>query len=426
MDRQSLNRSTQTIDLPEELIFVKYKYRRGPYLVSYRGYEYSLLRKELNVREKRLLLCYICKGVMFEASMNKESRFVCSSCATDGGSASPVEPIREAISELSARCPLNIRGCEWVGTIAILKTHIEKCDYLFTECPLECGNSMLLKFMSEHTESSCEERIISCDLCPISIKAKWLSQHLGECPNYLINCNKCQEILHRHYLHHHKSASCQFRFVECPYAKYGCADKLLFCELDKHVQDNKDQHLRILESSHKQLEQNYSKEITQLNLKCQKMISFMYSEQVQISFPCNLTDINHLRVRHSNISAQNVKFEYNNEILHLHIIRKQNRLYFAILFPSIREGSVTTLLINQDNINKSVLFQNVKLGYCWLFNVLTKDYSNVVPKEEQKVIPFCSVITTGLETSLLQPPYLKGDNFKLRIVFFDVIDFRNL
>ena len=226
---------TQTTDVPQELVFVKYKLNtRGPYSVRYRGYEYSLLRDELTERDKLFLLCSICEGVMIEATMCG-GKFSCDVCVPSGSDAIPVFPTRKTISELSSRCPLYLRGCKWVGTLATVLNHVEKCDYLFTACPLRCGDAMLQKNILEHVESNCNERIISCDLCDMPIVAKCLPEHLDLCPQFTIRCNECQENLFRKDLSDHNSNICLYRLVECRYAKYGCQEKLFREDLSDHT-----------------------------------------------------------------------------------------------------------------------------------------------------------------------------------------------
>ena len=225
---------TQTTDVPQELVFVKYKLNTsGPYSVKYRGYEYSLLRDELTERDKLFLLCSICEGVMIEATMCGAT-FSCDVCVPSGSDVIPVFATRKTISELSSRCPLYLRGCKWVGTLATVLNHVEKCYYLFTACSLRCGDAMLQKNILEHVKSNCN-RIISCDLCYIPIVAKCLHEHLDACPQSTIQCNECQENLFRKDLSDHNSNICLYRPVECRYAKYGCQKKLFRKDLSDHI-----------------------------------------------------------------------------------------------------------------------------------------------------------------------------------------------
>ena len=412
---------TQTTDIPQELIFVKYKLStKGPYSVRYRGYECSLLREELTERDKLFMLCSICKGVVIKATMCGV-KFACDLCVPTGGNALPVLPTRITISELSSLCPLYLRGCKWVGTLATVLNHVEECDYLFTVCPLGCSDIMLQKNIPQHKNSDCNERIISCDLCWMPIVAKCLSEHLDVCPKLTIQCNQCQVKLFRKDLCGHNFNICLYRPVECRYAKYGCKENLVYFQLNQHIIENYEVHITLLESSHQRLEtdihelkssneclkENLCKRNTQIvNLFSQSGIQDEYGN-IFINLPCDLSSTYQVCKLHKH----RVAFDFGNEIFYLNIIKElNNRLYFIVSFPSHREGKVTTCLINQEYTEDSVVFPSMELRCKPQISICEE--SNI---SKSKPIPSYSVISTGLEGSLLQPPFLQGGEFILRI-----------
>ena len=365
---------TQTTDVPQELVFVKYKLNTsGPYSVRYRGYEYSLLRDELTERENLFLLCSICEGVMIEATMCGAT-FSCDVCVPSGSDVIPVFPTRKTISELCSRCPLYLRGCKWVGTLATVLNHVEKCDYLFTACPLRCSDAMLQKNILEHVKSNCNERTITCDLCDMPIVAKCLHEHLDVCPQFTIQCNECQENLFRKDLSDHNSNICLYRPVECRYAKYGCREKLVYVQLNQHILENTEVHITLLESSHKRLETSFQKlessnkrikeDLYEQNTQIVNLLSQSENKDgcgnIFIRLPCDLYNTSIYQV--SRLQKHGVALNFKNETSYLNIIKESNnRLYFAISFPSHRQGNVTTHLINQTNIKDSIVFRNREL-----------------------------------------------------------------
>ena len=441
---------TQTTDIPQELIFVKYKLStKGPYSVTYRGYEYSLLLDELTERDKLFMLCSICEGVMVEATLCG-GKFTCHLCVPTGSDAIPVLPTRKTISELSSCCPLHLRGCKWVGTLATVLNHMEKCDYLFTVCPLGCSEVMLQKSIPEHKNVDCNERTISCDLCCVPIIAKCLPEHLDVCPKFTIQCNQCQEQLFRKDLSDHNSNICLHRPVECRYAKYGCRENLVYFQLNQHILENNEVHITLLESSHKLIETNFhtlESSYTRLETDFRGFeSSYKRFHELKSSNEClkedlcerNTQILNLLWQReitdvHGNIFINlphmckrlhtvcqphkcGVTLKFVNENFYLNIIKEfNNRLYFIISFPYHREGFVTTYLINQENTKDSIVFRNKELRCKPQLQFPFKSPGEESNNSESKPIPSYSVISTGLEVSLLQPPFLLNDVFILRI-----------
>ena len=406
--------STQTIDYPQELLFVALKHKRsGPYSISYRGYDRLLLCDELSGREQQFVLCSVCKGVMLEASITANNKIVCSVCVPPGSTATPVAAFRNIICAYPTRCPLYLRGCDWVGTLATIQSHVERCDYLYTVCPMLCGEIMLQKLITEHTKNSCVERHISCELCMQSVKVREVSEHLETCPNFVIRCSQCRKKLQRCYLETHLIKLCMYRPVNCAYYKYGCKDKIGFCEMSQHMNGNKDAHIKLLENAilekeNQQIEQvKLSTSLEQANFLLKQLL---FTNSIHVEFPCEMY-ISELTFGINIAMDRGININFEGISLQLVLTKESNnRLYFALVFPSHCTGTFRTLLINQDYVQDSILFPNTKIICKPCINRAVVS-SN---KSETKSL-YYSLISTGLEGILLHPPYLQGYYFKLKL-----------
>ena len=410
--------STQTIDYPQEFLFVALKHSRsGPYCISYRGYNRTLLTSELSEREKQLMLCSICKGVLFEASNGAEN-ILCSVCMPTDSIATPIAPFRKIINALPAHCPLCMRGCGWVGTLATIRSHVNRCDYLFTVCTLGCGELMLQKLITEHTENICMERYISCELCIQRIKVRELSEHLEICPNFIVSCKKCEEKLKRCHLETHLIELCKYRLVKCTYYKYGCRGEIKFCEMSQHMNNTKDVHITFLENAILEKDNQLK-----LKFKLEKANSLMKQllspNIISVRFPCEMY-ISGLSAGHKRVIDRGINIDFEGKSLKLILTQESNkRLYFALVFPSHCTGTFRTNLINQNNAQESILFEKARIicKPCIQYTELHSD--DLETSEESK--PQCdyySLISTGLEGVLLQPPYLQGGCFELKLILF--------
>ena len=399
--------ASQTVDSPQELLFVGWKRSRsGPYSVSYRGYSSSLLCDQLSEREQQLVLCNVCHGIMLGSSISVDNKILCSFCVPTHSNATPLARFTETICTFCARCPLTVRGFDWIGTLAAIQSHVEKCDYLFTVCTLGCSELMLQKLMVEHTKNSCVMRYISCELCLLSVRVQKLPEHLGICPKFIVSCEECGEALKRCCLDTHQINVCKYRPVKCTYSKYGCRGKMRFCDLSQHMNDTKDVHLKLLETAVAILEEK--------NIRIEKdnriltQLSDPYPISVQLQF--EQSSISRLKFGFMTFMDLGTNITFQDKTLKLIITQESNnRLYFALVFPSPCIGTCSTILVNQDNPQESILFKTAEI-VCPLLGYYQSH--SMVPSKKSILY---SLISTGLE-GLSQPPYLQGGWFKLKLM----------
>ena len=120
------------LDRIEDLVFVntiETSYRWG-------GYKKELVTQNLTALEETLLVCSVCRGIMYETcSIKGGLAQVCESCIGEEVSHHPVASIRSTISKLVCKCALYERGCEWEGRLGGLVEHMEECNEFIVQCP---------------------------------------------------------------------------------------------------------------------------------------------------------------------------------------------------------------------------------------------------------------------------------------------------
>ena len=95
-----------------------------------------------------------CEGITREACISSSGGQFCSCCEVRESKSSttnklvrksftkqrnppkqtPNVAVRKMVSSLKCSCPLLERGCEWLGTLKDLETHLDTCDYVGDKC----------------------------------------------------------------------------------------------------------------------------------------------------------------------------------------------------------------------------------------------------------------------------------------------------
>ena len=393
------DKSFQTIDLADELLYTATKPSKGKYRISYRGYKRMLLSEQLSSREESLLLCQTCEGVLFKASSDQSEEVLCECCVSRPDS-TPLLPVRRIVSKLPVKCPQYFRGCEWSGFISDIREHVELCGYLYVSCPQGCDESMLQQHTEEHVTHKCIERMVLCDLCTKSIKVKNLTEHKGVCPMYPIECtNLCGSEVNRHQLEDHLKLDCPYRLVPCPYVTYGCdKTEIRFCDLKEHMDTEKDRHLS-------NLHLRYQTDIQRVEKDNDKLKKYIFPTLITVCLDVGCyQNVWQLTFGHG------TAFKLKNETFYINLVREQNgRLYFVVQFPTQRKGMCLTILLNQDKSDESIMFQPMELN-CKPKRIQLKE-----DEVETSVNFSYSLISSGIEDSLLRFPFVKDGKVKLKI-----------
>ena len=200
----------------------------------YGGYKKDILKDNLTEREKLLLICEICKGIMREASMSSSGEQFCSCCEVGIMSPSPNVALRKMISSLKCCCPLNNRGCDWLGTLNDCEDHLDTCGYVRDQC-LGCEEVFQRKELKAHETNGCGLCKVRCGHCDTELMPRELTKHLDKCPKMKVPCElKCGKKLCRENMVQHLEKECGLVVGTC---KLGCGVELTRDELKIHVTD---------------------------------------------------------------------------------------------------------------------------------------------------------------------------------------------
>ena len=194
------------------------------YQLEYRGYRKDYLARNLSEMEQDFIICPTCNGIMRDATAS-EGETACALCSKKQLHPNPVNQVRNSVAKLDIKCPL-LRNCAWIGKLAEAETHLKECGSFKVWCPLECGSVIKKGETVHHMKNECQQRIIQCEFCGISVKYKEFVSHSEACLASPIECgcgNKCR----RDMISAHVNTECPLAQVKCPYAKYGCKVGLL-------------------------------------------------------------------------------------------------------------------------------------------------------------------------------------------------------
>ena len=138
------------------------------------------------------------------------------------------------ISLLKCCCPLNNRGCEWLGTLKDCENHLATCGYVNDECKLGCREVLRRNKLKVHEIEDCPLREVRCGCCGKELIYLELPKHLDECPRMEVSCELCGIEMCRENITEHLEKECGMVVVTC---KLGCGVMLTRDELKIHVTD---------------------------------------------------------------------------------------------------------------------------------------------------------------------------------------------
>ena len=104
-----------------------------------RGFRKDLLTENLTEREKGLLVCPRCQGILREACISGTGEHFCLSCSYEGEDTRPDIQVRTTVLFLKYSCPIHERGCKWVRNLGECEKHLKECEYVYEMCKIGCG-----------------------------------------------------------------------------------------------------------------------------------------------------------------------------------------------------------------------------------------------------------------------------------------------
>ena len=165
--------------------------------------------------------------------------------------------LKREIDDLEIQCTKQGLGCQWVGELSTLQTHLDSdkgCGYVAVQCSNKCRAKMKHKELKAHLERQCPLRKIQCQYCDYEGTYQTItSKHYGECPHYPLPCpNKCGTTgIQRADMDNHRSR-CELEPVECPFCEAGCKVNVARKKFDSHMSGNQQNHLLVLLGAHQE------------------------------------------------------------------------------------------------------------------------------------------------------------------------------
>ena len=214
------------------------------------GYRRELLIAQLTPIEESFLVCTCCKGIMREACSTNEGLLqVCFMCVENPeGSYQNLASARKSVLELKVKCPLSNRKCEWKGKMCDISQHLDECPYYIIECSLDCGEIVQRGNIMLHQTTDCPMKPIKCKFCNKDFPPILLIDHEEECKNTAILCtNKCGVQVKKVDIEYHLKSECPNSLSPCSFAQYGCgATHMKREEVREHMRSNNELHTALL------------------------------------------------------------------------------------------------------------------------------------------------------------------------------------
>ena len=208
-------------------------------------------------REPHLSVCCghtFCKSCLRNAKKSTVLANACPMCRTERYTAVPNKQNERAILSLSVRCTNTKRGCDWMGEVGDITSHLTKssgCKFEVIGCSNSCGKTFERQFLANHIEKECPHRPTKCQYCHTEGEYQFIEgSHKQQCYKFPVPCpNKCEimNVPSKHLQEHLKV--CPLEVVQCQYQDVGCKIKVPRKDLTKHDEEKTHDHLLLMKSA---------------------------------------------------------------------------------------------------------------------------------------------------------------------------------
>ena len=155
---------------------------------EYGGYQKNILTENFTDRDRILLTCPRCEGILRESRLSSSGERFCLSCMKRDEQTYPNVQVNKVVSSLKCCCPLSRQGCEWLGSLRDCEIHLNECGHVVQECKQGCGDVLQRNEHKHHMSNTCTQRRVTCNHCLTYCKACNLSDHIEECPKMKVSC----------------------------------------------------------------------------------------------------------------------------------------------------------------------------------------------------------------------------------------------
>ena len=205
--------------------------------------------------------CPLCNGVYLDPISDNCGDLFCRVCLEKYSKENNIcpltkEPFKEKefkqmhvianmLSKQKVQCRNKKNGCDWMGVLSQFKEHLTVvCPKQKIQCTNEgCTVESMREEMGAHA-GVCNYRIIECQDCKVKLAFIKLNDHQKVCPKFKLQCpQKCGMTITREELIDHLKDKCDNTEIPCAFASLGCTVKMYKRDMEKHLRDDKQDHL---------------------------------------------------------------------------------------------------------------------------------------------------------------------------------------
>ena len=158
---------------------------------------------------------------------------------------------KRRVVSLKVVCTKKAAGCDWVGSLGDLDSHVSvangDCQFVSVNCSNNCGEAVQRKLLATHLANDCLKRPYSCKYCQLkSTYEEIRDKHTPVCTKYPVPCpNKCQTAsLERGQLQQH-IRECPLQEIDCELKELGCNVKVPRKDIPNHMESIQS-HFRLM------------------------------------------------------------------------------------------------------------------------------------------------------------------------------------
>lgn len=174
--------------------------------------------------------------------------------------------LKKLVSKQKLKCPSHNYGCIWNGKVGDLENHYNlNCEFQLMYCNLNCKTFLPKNKIEFHISNECEERVINCQHCNLSMTFKEMENHTkNDCLKMKIECpNKCAQISNIEFIERENMKNhleiCLLEALFCPILN--CNLSIPRLHMEEHLKENIFTHFcainNMIENNYKEIKSNF-------------------------------------------------------------------------------------------------------------------------------------------------------------------------
>jgi hypothetical protein len=346
--------------------------------------------------------CPLCEGILINSIIDRCGHSFCKECLdillrdtkfclfsnSEIKEVSNNIVVNNAIEKQKVFCK-NKDKCIWIGKLSERNNHLVfDCAGEMNSCDFLCGRDYTREDMVAH-KLECPMRVVNCHHCDEYIKYVDLDEHYKNCSNIPIPCS-CGMNVPASRMKIHMDSYCEVTATDCPFSSFGCAFYEIRRNLKVHLDENLEDHLKLIASKMRTLEDTIN--MNREEISSLKNENTSLNSEIKKSFDMN----NNLNTTFTKMFSElNLKIDK---------IREYSIIPISNYLPKYDRIEDKIISISNNRISK-VIDNTGWYGTCSLPIKLTNDKTII----NSKIINTTnSCIMIGITYSKLKPPIEKG------------------